>query len=166
MSKPPKEGDEMQERFVETEAPRATEPRQGGSFMSNGRHGWAGQANGHGTGAGPVVYFTTNQIPVDVCWIWTGEKQGRGQLDAFLRRSRPKIKNVQHAGGGVWAYPSTNLDSGATINLAIWAAGDGRVGDDHNLSDQMVRADGAQAGIVFTAGRLVTADFARSESVT
>jgi hypothetical protein len=103
-------------------------------------------------------WFDVNEIPVKLLDLDV-ENKARGSLKHFFGERAPKV-NI-HTPAGLDAFVD-QLADGPLVILADMGAGSGQV--THDWFDVMYR-DVADAGIVFTAVGIVTADPASVESV-
>jgi MinD-like ATPase involved in chromosome partitioning or flagellar assembly len=107
---------------------------------------------------GLAEWFEENQIPVTLLDLDT-ENKARGSLTHFFGGKVPKV-NI-HTPAGLDAFID-ELSDGAPVILADMGAGAGQV--TYEWFDKMYE-DVTEAGIVFTAVGVVTADPASVESV-
>jgi MinD-like ATPase involved in chromosome partitioning or flagellar assembly len=107
---------------------------------------------------GLVEWFASNQIPVTLLDLDT-ENKARGSLTHFFGDRAPKV-NI-HSPAGLDAFVDY-LTDGAPVVLADMGSGSGQV--TYDWFERMY-PDVADAGIVFTAIGVVTADPASVESV-
>ncbi len=107
---------------------------------------------------GLAEWFQENEIPVKLLDLDT-ENKARGSLTHFFRGNVPKV-NI-HTPAGLDAFVD-ELTDGPPVILADMGAGAGQV--TYDWFDRMYE-DVTEAGIVFTAIGVVTADPASVESV-
>ncbi|MEZ5402636.1 MAG: hypothetical protein R2729_23375 [Bryobacteraceae bacterium] len=107
---------------------------------------------------GLAEWFAENRIPVKLLDL-DSENKARGSLTHFFRGEVPKV-NI-HTPAGLDAFVD-ELSAGPRVILADMGAGAGQV--TYDWFDRMY-PDVAEAGIVFTAIGVVTADPASVESI-
>src|SRR5580704_14736528 len=108
--------------------------------------------------AGLVEWFEENEIPINLLDL-DSENKSRGSLAHFFGPRAPKININTPAGLDAFV---DHLADGAPVMLADMGAGSGQI--THDWFDKMY-PDVTEAGIVFTAIGVVTADPASVESV-
>ena len=108
--------------------------------------------------SGLAEWFAENEIPVSLLDL-DSENKSRGSLAHFFGARAPKININTPAGLDAFV---DHLADGAPVMLADMGAGSGQI--THDWFERMY-PDVAEAGIVFTAIGVVTADPASVESV-
>ena len=107
---------------------------------------------------GLAEWFEENEIPMNLLDL-DSENKSRGSLAHFFGAQAPKININTPAGLDAFV---DHLADGAPVMLADMGAGSGQI--THDWFERMY-PDVAEAGIVFTAIGVVTADPASVESV-
>jgi MinD-like ATPase involved in chromosome partitioning or flagellar assembly len=107
---------------------------------------------------GPAEWFEENEIPVNLLDL-DSENKSRGSLAHFFGTRAPKININTPAGLDAFV---DHLADGAPVILADMGAGSGQI--TYDWFERMY-SDVMEAGIVFTAIGVVTADPASVESV-
>jgi MinD-like ATPase involved in chromosome partitioning or flagellar assembly len=137
------------------ESPTAAPAAEKRVILSMGGKGGVGKTS---VMTGLAEWFRENNIPVKLLDLDT-ENKARGSLTHFFRGAVPKV-NI-HTPAGLDAFVD-ELTDGPTVILADMGAGAGQV--TYDWFDKMY-PDVTEAGIVFTAIGVVTADPASVESV-